>query len=561
MAFVLPSSHYAFSSTSPILSFRLTKEHHRLCGSKFNSLKYSRPSPKLKRIASGGRWSNSKLLVSRLHSQIFSLDEMRNLEKRVPILKQKLKDLHRQLMMEEVPSEGEVVSSLLMVQNAVLQLEACLKTSLPGIRELRDAIKNTSGPHFHPLVTADLISPDGPMGRLMDALATGVSALIQSAEDNFDLGDFSPEEFLDARRALQQFTSAKRSAGVESRNWYWRCVSWDALRSHRLYCHLSLDGTFPIRTLEDLERVRQDGSTFKAAIQKIPLTASTVWKVLGFGEVGALKHVSISLPREYTGHKHVLAGWRALLGGTEEFNEFTDKFSLYHTPNAMISYLDAMQNWFNDKSKLPWAPVMAVSEIGLKVRYHEGIGLIGCSPVGMVRERLQNDFWGWAPRVSGAVIVRTENVYRVKNGIAEFKIRRARIKLDVLSYIEAQMTMLVCGEHVEWVDVVCHGILGGTRTFRVSRDEVFLDIVQVFIADFRKKYVLDPKPPPPQFHLQNEDLFKYIVDRTIIGCTTSQITLEVDALLDELRISRYRRLTPSKYLIANERPFTYPFGE
>lgn len=307
---------------------------------------------------------------------------------------------------------------------------------------------------------------------------------------------------------------------------------------------------------EHLAALRQDSDAFAASQRVVLFHAATAWRLLGYGEESAAEQLGELLPPECVGHKHALAGWRALLGGGDSgsADEFDRRFATLQVPNALISYLEAEQAWFDGITEVRWAPALRMHECGLVFRVCEGFGVVGCAPVGKVERRVEEDFWGWSMFPDRAVIAKTESVYKKDGTVAEFKVVKPRARLDAVSFVEAQVTMVACGDAIKSVDVVWHSIMGGMRTFRVKRDDDFITLLGEHVAKFREKYAgKKPRPPPAGF--QAGGLFDKITELVVAGCENAECVHNVTALVDELRVGPFRRRTPDKFKSRNERVF------
>eukprot|EP00177_Eucheuma_denticulatum_P003574 GFKZ01006474.1.p1 GENE.GFKZ01006474.1~~GFKZ01006474.1.p1 ORF type:complete len:578 (-),score=75.33 GFKZ01006474.1:316-2049(-) len=492
-----------------------------------------------------------------------SLAQLQALQRKIPKYFYEMKNLCTALLDDNPPCTAEIRPVIHQVNNAALQLQAHTKRPFPGYREFTEVLTNLDASYYHPHFVAYLMSLDGPTGKLFSSMYLMTSALVRHSQLDVPVkfDDYPPRHLVDTLDTLDHFTGVKIPGLTRLCNCYWLCVPWNALRAHQLFKYLPEVGSAEVERVESLSLLRQDSEAFMAAYDAIPLHASSVWRILGFGEKEAASKFGEWLPNEYVGHGHALAGWRALLGGDGEAGDgFERRFEHLHVPNAIVSYLEAMQEWFKGVGLVSYAPAVRVFERGLHVRVLKGFGVVGSSAVGRVLRRREEDFWGWAERTEGCVIGKTERVYRRTGKEASFAVVGARRKLDVVSFVEAQITMLVQGEDIRWVDVVWHGVLGGMSTFRVLRDEEFLRCAGEFAEEFQRKFTgQTPRPPPAGF--QAGALFERLADRAVLGCQKAERMFNVDRVVDELRVGLWRqRFTPEKFSKGNSRPFFRDFG-
>lgn len=483
-----------------------------------------------------------------------SLSELSSLQQTLPTYFRDIKSLHTKLQATNPPPISSIVSLLSPLHDAAIRLQATLNHPLTHLNHLTTLLAFAQSSSLTARDLFPLLSPTSHLRDLLTELSLVVSALLRCAELDIDIANASPLDLLEADRALHRYRPVRRRHSASLRNPHFCCVPWPALRSHRLFIQLPPVASTTVTEPTHLVTLRQDSEAFAASRRVIPLLASTIWRLLGFGEDGVAHILRELLPPECAGHEHVLAGWRALLGGGHSADEFERRFDMLHVPNAVISYLEAEQAWFDGVSEVPRAPVLRIRECGLVVGVCDGFGVIGCTPLGRVQRRLEEDFWGWSKFEDRVVIAKTESVYKVNGTAAEFQVMEPRMNLDALSYVEAQVTMLVCGEVIKSVDVVWHGIMGGMRTFRVKRDDAFIALLDEYVAGFREKFAgKKPRPPPAGFHVG--ELFDRITESVIAGCRKAECVHHVTALLDELRVSRFRRSTPKKFKRWNERMF------
>lgn len=492
-----------------------------------------------------------------------SLAQLQALQRKIPTYFFELKNLRAALLDDSPPCAAEIRPVLHRVNTAALQLQAHMKRPFPGYRDFTEVLTNLDASYYHPHFVAYLMSLDGPTGKLFSHMFLMTTALVRHSKLDVPVkfDDYPPRHLVNTLDTLDHFTDVEIPGLARLCNCYWLCVPWDALRAHQLFKYLPEVGSAEVEHVESLSRLRQDSEAYFTARDTIPLHASSVWRILGFGEEEAARKFGEWLPGEYVGHGHVLTGWRALLGGDgEDGDVFEQRFAHLHMPNAIISYMDAMQEWFKGVGLVSYAPAVKVFERGLHVEVLEGFGVIGSSAVGRVLRRREEDFWGWAKRADVCVIGKTEKVYRRTGKDASFEVVDARGKLDVVSFVEAQMTMLVQGEDIEWVDVVWHGVLGGMRTFRVRRDRAFLGLAREFVADFRRKFA-GQTPRPPAAGFQAGALFERLADRAVLGCRQAERIFDVDRVVDELRVGIWRqRFTPEKFRKSNSRAFLRDFA-
>ena len=75
------------------------------------------------------------------------------------------------------------------------------------------------------------------------------------------------------------------------------------------------------------------------------------------------------------------------------------------------------------------------------------------------------------------VLVQTEMPFFGSGSGCDSGVLKPRRRLVVVSFPEAQMSMLVCGGQYRAAEMVWHSVLEGTRRFRVNRDEKMLEVV------------------------------------------------------------------------------------
>lgn len=469
-----------------------------------------------------------------------------------------MQETHTALQGRRPPALTSIVPLLSAFKELCLLVQAPLDRSLPGMSYLDRAIALAKEETTSPRELARLLKPNGRLRTLCGAAMAALSQA-RSSSENASVDEDTPEPLRAARAVVIRHSSLRLRGLAERRNPAWRALMWEAMRAHPAVSSLPETASLHVTRSEQLCLLRQDGQAFVRSREVFPLHADNIWRLLGFAEDEAIAKLGETVPPNCRGHRHALEGWQAFFGGARgQGDAFRELYRVSHVPNVMLSYLAAAKEAFDTELdvRARWASPVQVRETGLVVAPLISGGALAASPIGWVLRRRKEDFWAWAEREDGVLLAHTEMVFRSDGTGYEFGVARPRTKLDAVSFLEAQVSMLVCGEEFRRADVVWHGVLGGTRTFRVERDEKLLQLVVRGVGRFCERFVGE-KPRPPERGFQTGEEFDELVERVGQGCESARCVYDVMADVDEMRLEEWREGMGDWVRRKNEMPFLH----
>lgn len=335
------------------------------------------------------------------------------------------------------------------------------------------------------------------------------------------------------------FRQTDLSGSVKRRNAFFLGIPYKYLRAHEAFHALPTSLNMRIDGRESLTSLRQDCRPFEAVWQTLPLYANEVWPLLGFGEANP---IALCLPPHCRGHAQALNAWQRLFYPTTRVKKrsFNQRFVREHVGNASLSYISAERTRWHHLARVapPWCEAVQLLETGCYVSKVAPIPL-AAAPVARVARRNEDDFWMWAP-IDTILIAKTEHMYsQFSAGECRLKSPQVRSELDLLSWIEAQFSMLCCGENIRFADVVWYATLGGSSVFRVKRDDAFLRAGLQALERFIIQFVEAGCPPHSGF--ERGCLFSSMAQRIKVRSETTDRLSYDNGHVAETRLMPWRR--------------------
>lgn len=459
----------------------------------------------------------------------------------VDVFLKQLRDTHTALQGRNPPAADSIEQWLRCFKDRCLEVQANLDRTLPGMSHLDRTISATRGETAKPRELARLLQPTGPLRTLCGALITARSQahdLFIESSPSVDI----PVPLRAARGVVARYASFRPRGPAVLRNAAWRSLPWEAMRAHPSVIELPEPAGLHISSVRHLSKLQQNSEAFTRSRKMFPLRADTVWRVLGLGEEDAIERFGDAIPSVCRGHRHALEAWQAFFDdGSACDAGFDEAYQIAHIPNAVLSYLAAAKEDFDEvfRGRASWASPVRMREAGLFVRELENAETVMANPLGTILRRRKEDFWAWASNEDMILLAKSEMVFSADGPGWEFGVEKPRERVGIISFLEAQLSMLVCGEQYRIADVIWHGVVSGTKTFRVERDDELLHLVERGIESFCRRFVWDSAQPPEKgFHVGKE--FDELEKRMKEEYGKVRMVYEVGADVDEMRIEGYR---------------------
>ena len=477
-------------------------------------------------------------------------------ENRLALFLKQLRTVHADLQSGHPPDYPFIEEVLLSLKKECLAIQGNVGRSLPGMSHLDRTIEAVRDESTTSQQLARLLRPTGALRTLCGA-ATAAHRQFQNSVESGALDVEAPASLRAAHDVVAWHASLRLRRSAKLRNASWRALQWEAMRAHPSFVELPETAALHVETPDQLQLLSQDGKAFALSRSLFPIRADTIWKVLGFGEDDVASKLGDLMPQTHRGHKHVLEMWQSFFQeGSGKKPSFAEEYHKNHIPNAILSYLVASKDKFDQEfsGRAQWIFPIQIREMGLAVGKVGGGQIIAAAPIGRVLRRRKEDYWAWGRQGDALVLVHTEMPFSGSGSGCDFGVLKPRRRLDVVSFLEAQMSMLVCGEQYRAADVVWHSVLGGTRTFRVNRDEKMLEVVVDEVEAFCERFVGE-RPRPPERGFAEGRLHDELVEMVRVGCAGVEVVDEVAAEVDEMRMERYREGMRDWDRGSRERPF------
>ncbi|EME30220.1 hypothetical protein Gasu2_26940 [Galdieria sulphuraria] len=298
-------------------------------------------------------------------------------------------------------------------------------------------------------------------------------------------------------------------------NVLWRSIDKSILRSHPLYRPLPPPYLIKVASCHDFRMLRQDSEEWKIARSFSQVSASTLWKILGFGERRAATF--LGLPNSMKGHHHAIHAWKSLLNPSfEEVYDSVSKIRLKwghsHEANCLLAFLEYMHS-FQD---------IRMQEVGLFVLekgqvlpqwniFYEELPTISASPDALFRVRKTNGVWSvwqlceakcrcpFVPRIVASSLhssletsspekgplFRNKDILNYANW--SFLNFRPLEKLSPIYFAQMQLQML-CANIEEQGYLISYSVTKGSNIFQVTRSNEWLGACLSFVREFYNRY-------------------------------------------------------------------------
>ncbi|GJQ09859.1 hypothetical protein GpartN1_g1650.t1 [Galdieria partita] len=339
---------------------------------------------------------------------------------------------------------------------------------------------------------------------ILSHLETGKANQPVSAKKASEVGD----SFSDSSFFQEKFIGKQP-------NVLWGSIHKSVLRSHPLYRPLPPPYLINIESCHDFRMLRQDSEEWKIARSFSQVSASTLWKILGFGESKA--STLLGLPSSMKGHHHAVHAWKSLLNPSfEEVYDSVSKIRLEwghsHEANCLLAFLEYMHS-FQD---------IRMQEVGLFVLEkgqilpewnicYEELPTISASPDALFRVRNVNGVWNpwqlceaksrcpFVPRVvsssldSSHEISSSEKISfsRKEDTMTHthwaFLNFRPLEKLSPIYFAQMQLQML-CANIEEEGYLISYSVTKGSNVFQVARNNEWLGACLSFVREFYNRY-------------------------------------------------------------------------
>mmetsp|Transcript_13447 Transcript_13447/g.27444 ORF Transcript_13447/g.27444 Transcript_13447/m.27444 type:complete len:478 (-) Transcript_13447:26-1459(-) len=287
-------------------------------------------------------------------------------------------------------------------------------------------------------------------------------------------------------------------------------MSREELRSHPQFLSLPSIDDVIIRSAKDFQRLRQDTDAWRDARKVSQVSASTVWKILGFAEEQAACKLGIAKNSSMIDHEISISAWKRAcdVDFEEDFSDvarFRMDWGVCHEPRAIHSLLCTSSGR---------AGLLQVVETGMHLLDDQsvlpaGLGLsdlpvISASPDGFIRTRLDL----LSPWSSPEVIeVKCRCPYQpVGTGWVKKKLPpQSAVQPHQFAQIQFQLlcTNADLGYLVSFVSP------DAWRMLSVPRNDTWLDLALSFIHEYYQRFIL-PKTPPPVDYFNSESYGSFL---------------------------------------------------
>ncbi|KAK4522723.1 hypothetical protein GAYE_PCTG14G0613 [Galdieria yellowstonensis] len=309
-------------------------------------------------------------------------------------------------------------------------------------------------------------------------------------------------------------------------NIFWKSVNKSRLRSHPLYRPLPPPYLIKVESCRDFRMLRQDTEEWKIARSFSQVSASTLWRILGFGERKAATFLGV--PSSMKGHHHALYAWKSLMNPS--FEEVYDPISKVrmewghsHEANCLLAFLEYMHSLQDIRMQEVGLFVLEKEQIlpQWNILYEE-LPTISASPDALFRVRNTNGIWSpWqlceaksrCPFVPRNLALSLESSQEIAspNGDSvlgkqkdmssyshwSFIHLRPLEKLSPLYFAQMQLQML-CANIEEQGYLISYSVTKGSNVFQVTRNNEWLGACLFFVREFYRRYgTADSNKYPP----------------------------------------------------------------
>eukprot|EP00871_Galdieria_phlegrea_P000304 jgi/Galph1/1274/GphlegSOOS_G6041.1 len=306
----------------------------------------------------------------------------------------------------------------------------------------------------------------------------------------------------------------------------WNSIDKAVLRSHPLYRPLPPPNLVSITSSRDFRMLRQDSEEWEMVRRFSQVSASSAWRLLGFGESNAA--TILGIPTGMRGHHHAMLAWKSLLD--HSFEELFDNVSKtrmewgqHHETNCLLTFLEYIRSMKDIRMQEVGLFVLQKEQIlpQWSIEYEE-LPTISASPDALFRTRQSNGVWsGWeiceakcrCPFVPKSLVVSRDSLKDItqeNNSWGETKEMkqvqwsfvnlRPLQKLSPYYYAQLQLQML-CSDIAEKGYLIAFSVTNGCNIFQVVRNDAWLEHCLYFIREFYQRYgnLQHPSPPPVNY--------------------------------------------------------------
>lgn len=298
-------------------------------------------------------------------------------------------------------------------------------------------------------------------------------------------------------------------------NVLWKSVDKSILRSHPLYRPLPPPYLIKVNSCQDFRMLRQDSEEWKIARGYSQVSASTLWKVLGFGERKAASF--LGLPNSMKGHHHAFHAWKSLVNPSfEEAYDSVSKVRMEwghsHEANCLLAFLEYMHSFQDIRMQEVGLFVLERDQIlpQWNISYEE-LPTISASPDALFRVRNGNGIWStWqlceaksrCPFVPRNISYSSESSLEIASPEPFLLSRKEDMlnskswsffncrpleKLSPIYFAQMQLQML-CANIEELGYLISYSVTKGSNVFQVARSNEWLGACLSFVREFYERY-------------------------------------------------------------------------